>query len=64
VETPEQAEELRWRRAASWARGQSLGPQMDGDEARRIEALRDRILEIGEDAAWREYEAGRRPSSG
>lgn len=47
-------EELRWPRAASWARGESLGPRTHGipdDEAQRIEALRDRILEVGEDVA-------------
>jgi hypothetical protein len=44
-------------RAASWAREQSGGLPVQGvDEGERlkIEALRDRILEIGEDAAYAE----------
>jgi hypothetical protein len=51
--------ELRWARAAAWAREQSFGPYahgVDEPEARRIEALRDRILEVGEETAWREYD--------
>ena len=61
----------RWARAAAWARDQSLGPwgQLVEEEAtevevtafhaecQRIEALRDRILEVGEDAAFAESEA-------
>jgi hypothetical protein len=53
-------EERRWGRAASWACGQSLGPWVQSDdeiwkhECRRIEALRDRILEIGEQAGYEE----------
>ncbi len=52
-----QAAARRWVRAASWAREQSGGPTVQGvDEGERlkIEALRDRILEIGEDAAYAE----------
>lgn len=56
-EEEEEEEELRWNRAASWAREQSVGPNemgIDPPECGRIEALRDRILEIGWDAAWDE----------
>jgi len=52
-----QAVARRWVRAASWAREQSGGLPVQGvDEGERlkIEALRDRILEIGEDAAYAE----------
>ena len=55
----EQDDRLRWCRAASWARGQSMGPYahgLDRAEAKRIETLRDRIRAVGEDAAWDEYE--------
>jgi hypothetical protein len=56
-------EELRWARAAAWARSQSLGPWgrgLDERECRRIEALRDCIVAAGDDtdeqaaafAAW------------
>jgi hypothetical protein len=50
--------DLRWCRAAAWARQQSMGPYahgLDFAEARRIEVLRDRIIEVGEDVAWAEY---------
>jgi hypothetical protein len=52
--------DLRWCRAAAWAREQSMGPYAHGldlAEAKRIEVLRDRILEVGEDAACAEYRA-------
>jgi hypothetical protein len=53
-------DELRWARAVAWARGQALDPrgQREGEawerECLRIEALKDRIVEIGEDAAYGE----------
>ena len=53
-------EDLLWSRAVAWARGQSVGPWDQGEgeawerECLRIEALKDRILEIGEDAAYAE----------
>jgi hypothetical protein len=53
-------EDLLWSRAVAWARGQSVGPWDEGEgdawerECLRIEALKDRILEIGEDAAYAE----------
>ena len=50
--------QYRWNRAAAWAREQSFGPWSMGlpeFECRAIEALRDRILEIGEEAAEDEY---------
>lgn len=52
---------LRWPRAAAWARGQSFGPVTHGvpePERSAIEELADRILELGEDAAWDEYLSG------
>ena len=62
-------ERLRWPRAASWARGQSLGPwgRLLEDEAteaardawraecRRVEALAGLILAVGEERAAKEY---------
>lgn len=50
----------RWMRARAWANGQSTGPYGQGvpaDECERIEALRDRILEVGELTAFREITA-------
>ena len=49
---------LRWCRAAAWARRQTLGPWVQGvefREAKCITALRDRIIEVGYQAAGDEY---------
>ena len=51
-------EERRWARAAAWADGTSFGPEghgVDPEEVARISRMRDRILEVGEDAAREEY---------
>lgn len=53
-------EGLRWSRAAALAGGYSMGPWGQGVpefECRLIEALANRILEVGEDAAWEEHQA-------
>jgi hypothetical protein len=50
--------EQRWNRAASWTIGQSFAPWAYGVprvECLAIEALKNRILEIGEDLAGDEY---------
>jgi hypothetical protein len=55
---------LRWARAAAWARGQSFGPwaqglhHVDKPECRRIHALCARIEQVGEDQAAAEYFRG------
>jgi len=57
-----QNEELRFSRAAAWARGQCLGPWLMGlsdGECRRIEELRDQIVALGEDTAHVDYECSR-----
>jgi hypothetical protein len=54
--------QLRWARASSWARGDSVGPWIQGvaeEECREIERIRDLIKLLGEDEAW-EAEQGRR----
>lgn len=65
LEPNETRPDLRWARAASWARGQSFGPWVQTwvdapdpvwwQECERIEALARRIREVGEDAAYDEY---------
>ncbi len=50
--------EMRWGRAASWARGQSFGPRAHGlpeEECKRIEDLADFLSEFGEQFAWNHY---------
>jgi hypothetical protein len=50
--------DLTWRRAAVWAHGQWVGPWAAGlpeVDCRRIEQLRDRIIEVGEERAANEW---------